>query len=44
MEDGQFEECDLTLRDVGAEWIAERHRPSFDWEAVGLLLTSVRIV
>lgn len=32
------------LRDVGATWIAERHRPSFDWEAVGQLLTSVRIV
>jgi hypothetical protein len=32
------------LRDVGAEWIAESHRPSFDWEAVGQLLTSVRIV
>lgn len=32
------------LRDVGATWIAESRRPSFDWEAIGQLLVSVRIV
>lgn len=32
------------LRDVGTAWVTERRRPSFDWEAVGQLLTSVRIV
>lgn len=32
------------LRDVAAAWVAEHRRPSFDWDAIGRLLTSVRIV
>jgi hypothetical protein len=32
------------LRDVGDAWCAERITPSFDWEGIGKLLASVRVV
>jgi hypothetical protein len=32
------------LREVGAAWAAQCNQPSFDWEAVAALLTTVRAV